>query len=141
MNLNIDPEFKAIIRPLSESEHTKLEKSLLKEGCRDSIIVWNDTIVDGHNRYEICTKNNKPFKTFEIKFSDKEEAIQWIIENQLARRNLTKEEIAYLIGKMYESEKKSMGGNRAQNTIDESQKIPDVQNGEVIEISEVKEST
>ena len=48
--LNIDPEFKNLIRPLRREEYRQLELNLVMEGCREDIIAWNDTIVDGHNR-------------------------------------------------------------------------------------------
>ena len=54
--LNIDPEFKNLIRPLRREEYRQLELNLVMEGCREDIIAWNDTILDGHNRYEICNK-------------------------------------------------------------------------------------
>ena len=54
--LKIDPEFKNLIRPLRREEYRQLELNLVREGCREDIVVWNDTIVDGHNRYEICNK-------------------------------------------------------------------------------------
>lgn len=54
--LNIDPEFKNLIRPLRREEYRQLELNLVVEGCREDIIAWNDTIIDGHNRYEICNK-------------------------------------------------------------------------------------
>lgn len=53
--LNIDPEFKNLIRPLRREEYRQLELNLVMEGCREDIIAWNDTIVDGHNRYEMPT--------------------------------------------------------------------------------------
>ena len=37
---------------------------------RDAIVSWNSTIIDGHNRYEICKKHNIEFQTFEKKFED-----------------------------------------------------------------------
>ena len=58
--LNIDPEFKNLIRPLRREEYRQLELNLVMEGCREDIIAWNDTIVDGHNRYEICNKMRIP---------------------------------------------------------------------------------
>lgn len=86
--LKINPEFRELIPPLSESEYTELEQSILAEGCRNPLCVWNDTIVDGHHRYEICTKHNIPFRTQEIEFESEDAAEVWIISNQLARRNL-----------------------------------------------------
>lgn len=57
--LRIDPEFKNLIRPLRREEYRQLELNLVREGCREDIVVWNNTIVDGHNRYEICNKLHK----------------------------------------------------------------------------------
>ena len=59
--LRIDPEFKAIIPPLQSDERALLEQSIRAEGCRDAIVVWDGTIIDGHNRYEICSRFDVPF--------------------------------------------------------------------------------
>jgi hypothetical protein len=59
------------------------------EGCRDDLIVWNDTLIDGHNRHKICTARNIPFSTAYKEFLDRDDAKLWIIDNQLGRRNLT----------------------------------------------------
>ena len=85
----IDQEFKALIPPLTPDERAGLEASILTEGCRDALIVWGDILIDGHNRYEICTKHNIPYKTQQIEFASRAEARIWIRKNQLARRNLT----------------------------------------------------
>ena len=87
--LKIDPEFKSLIPPLTPDERAGLEASILTEGCRDALIVWGDILIDGHNRYEICTKHNIPYKTQQIEFASRAEARIWIRKNQLARRNLT----------------------------------------------------
>lgn len=87
--LIIDEEFKNLIPPLSDVERKGLEDSILKEGCRDAIITWRGVIVDGHNRYSICTKHNIPFKTLEKDFKSRDEAILYMIDNQKSRRNLT----------------------------------------------------
>ncbi len=103
--LKIDNGFKDLIRPLFKAEYLQLEANLLADGCRHPIITWHDTIIDGHNRYEICTKHHIPFETEEIDFTCREEAVAWICANQLGRRNLTDESRKYLIGKQYEAEK------------------------------------
>jgi len=87
--LKINPEFKNLIPPLTPEEYEGLKQSILKEGCRDSIVVWNNTIVDGHNRYEICTENNIKYKTSETIFDSIFSAREWIIRNQFGRRNLS----------------------------------------------------
>ena len=103
--LKIDKGFQELIRPLFKNEYLQLEENLMSDGCREPIAVWNDVIIDGHNRYKICTEHGIPFAVEEMSFSCREEAIAWICANQLGRRNLTEESRKYLIGKQYESEK------------------------------------
>lgn len=80
--------YKNLIPKLKTQEHEGLEKSILKEGVRDALLVWNDTLIDGHNRLEICEKHNIEYRNEQIQFQNEDEAKVWIIENQLARRNL-----------------------------------------------------
>lgn len=86
--IKIDPEFSNIIPPLTTEEYTALENSIRNEGCRDALVVWNDILIDGHNRYNICQRYEIKFKTIAKNFADRDEAKIWIITNQLARRNL-----------------------------------------------------
>ncbi len=86
--MKIDPEFKALIPALSSQEYGDLELSIIAEGCRDRLVVWNDILLDGHNRYDICMVANIPFKTVQIDLSDRVAAELWILHNQLARRNI-----------------------------------------------------
>lgn len=101
-----DPEFSRFVPPLTEKEHELLEQSILQEGCRDAIVTWNGVILDGHNRYAICTKHRIPFRTKEVLPVSRDEAIVWICKNQMERRNITEENRHYLIGKRYEAEKR-----------------------------------
>jgi len=103
--LKIDPNFKNLIRPLQRKEYLQLEANIMADGCRDAIITWNGYIVDGHNRYEICTTHQIPFEIMEMEFECREAAIAWICSNQLGRRNITEETRKFLIGMQYESEK------------------------------------
>ena len=103
--LKIKKEFKNLIRPLHRQEFLQLEENILSDGCRDPIITWNGYIVDGHNRYEICTKHDVEFKVLEMHFDSDEDAIAWICANQLGRRNISEETRKFLIGMQYESEK------------------------------------
>jgi ParB-like chromosome segregation protein Spo0J len=50
----MNQRFKDIIRPLSESELQLLEQNILRDGIRDPLVVWGDTLIDGHNRYAIA---------------------------------------------------------------------------------------
>lgn len=87
--LIIDPVLKSLIPPLSDEEFKQLEENIRAEGCRDALVIWRGTIVDGHNRYKICQENNISYKTEEKEFADRDEAAEWIIRNQFGRRNLS----------------------------------------------------
>lgn len=86
--MKIDKEFEKLIPPLQDTEFSGLTKSILKYGCQEPIEIWNNTIIDGHNRYKICKANNIPFEVREMDFSDRSEALVYIIEKQFGRRNL-----------------------------------------------------
>ena len=96
MNITIDKEFKSLIPALTDDEYKGLEQSILSEGCRDALVLWGDILVDGHNRYEICTKHGIAFETVQKDFDSREDVIQWIILNQFGRRNLPMYERARL---------------------------------------------
>ncbi len=89
MNIIIDPGFKSLIPPLSKEEYTQLEANVIAEGCRDALVTWGETLIDGHNRLEICQKHGIPFNTAEMEFESREDAKEWIIDNQFGRRNLS----------------------------------------------------
>ena len=87
-DLTVDPEFRDLIPPLNEEELKLLEESLVADGCESPLIVWNGVIIDGHNRYAICRKHDIPFSIQEKNFSSRDDAMLWMLRNQLGRRNL-----------------------------------------------------
>jgi phage N-6-adenine-methyltransferase len=87
--MRIDKDFKNLIPPLSAEEYHLLETSIITEGCRDALVCWQGSILDGHNRYEICKKHDLPYNVTHIDFPDRQSAIVWIIKNQFGRRNLS----------------------------------------------------
>lgn len=121
--LKIDQEFKNLIPPLSVEEKEGLEKSLQLFGCRDKIITWRGIIIDGHNRYEICTKNEIEFETLSMDydFENEEEVKQWIIKNQFARRNISSYQRSILALQLKESiaakAKENQLSSLKQNTV------------------------
>lgn len=107
-NITIDSEFRSLIPALTPDEYKRLETSILEEGCRDALVVWpnidfanddyeNDPdpyviegaiLIDGHNRYEICMSHDIPFQTIQKEFASRDDVKLWMMNNQLARRNL-----------------------------------------------------
>jgi hypothetical protein len=113
-SITILKEIRDYIIPLGEEELYQLEQNILREGCREPLIVWikNDqqVLVDGHNRFKICQKNNIPFKIKKKDFKDLDEVKVWMVENQMGRRNLSADQMSYYRGLKYLSLRKKKGG-------------------------------
>lgn len=111
VTLRIHPELERNLRALTDDERAELERSILAEGCRDAIVVWQeeDTILDGHNRFRICKEQGVPFEVVRISLPSLEAALAWQVRNQFAKRNLTPQEIAYYRGKDYLAADKRQG--------------------------------
>lgn len=88
--LNIDKEFQELLPPLNTEEKNKLSESIRQNGLQEPIVIWEpqNIILDGHNRYEICTQLGMEIKTRNMSFETRESAKLWMLKNQLGRRNL-----------------------------------------------------
>jgi len=110
MELVILPEIQQRLLPLRPEELAELERSVLEEGIRDPLVVWRRNgqliLVDGHHRYELAKKHGLSFQIVERQFDSLDEVLIWIDRNQLARRNLTDEQRAVVIGRLYKALKK-----------------------------------
>ena len=126
----IDEEFKSLCPPLSEDEFNQLMANILSDGCRDPLVIWKEEgiLLDGHHRHSICLENDIPFRTVEISLLNRDTAKDWIIRNQLGRRNLTPTQWTYLLGLRYNLEKKEVpnpeGIGGKSGKIVEGQNVP-----------------
>lgn len=90
MQIKINDVLRSYIDPLSEAEFAALERSILVEGCRDALVLWEDVLVDGHNRYQICQQHGIPFKVTEnTSFKSLDDVKLWMIDNHLGRRSVS----------------------------------------------------
>ena len=112
MQITVDNELKSYIRPLKDEEYEKLKESILIEGIRDPLVVWQGILLDGYHRYKIAQEHGLEYKTVEVELPDRDAAKEWILVNQLGRRNLTEQEASYYRGKLYSARKQSHGGDR-----------------------------
>ncbi len=146
-NIHIEEELRDFIPPLSEEEFAQLEDNILREGCRDALILWKNkdqyVLIDGHNRHRICSAHKLDFKIELKDFKDLDQVKEWMILNQLGKRNISELAKSYLRGEQYELEKKNKTHNLKQN-----QKSPKGQNElsvstaqRLAEINKVSEST
>jgi transcriptional regulator with XRE-family HTH domain len=53
------------------------------------LVVWNDILVDGHHRYEICRKHQIPYAVKNVELTSLEDAKLWAWQHQDNRRNLS----------------------------------------------------
>jgi hypothetical protein len=74
-------------------------------------VVWSErdklTLLDGHNRHEICERVGIEYQLTEMEFHSRQEALDWICRNQLGRRNLSPVDASELRGRMYNGRKKT----------------------------------
>lgn len=118
MKLNIDEEFKNIIPPLAETEFKQLEQNILEEGCRDRIVTWNNIIIDGHNRHNICEKHGIEFDVMAMDhFENRHDVIDWMIHNQIGKRNLSGGTVSYLRGLKLKREKLKQLAEKIQEEV------------------------
>lgn len=118
MNFKIEPEFQDLIPLMSSEEYEMLEKSIIKDGCREPLIIWagENILLDGHNRFKICLENKIKYKTMLMDFDDEDAAKAWMIDNQLSRRNLLPHDFKMLLGMRYKLAKKEPSEKGNQHT-------------------------
>ena len=104
-NIQIDREFKNLTAPISEEEQEILERSLMREGCLEPIIVWRGVILDGHKRYDFCTYEEIEFEVQEMDFTSREEAIIWVCRQRIPDFTIHQPMYRYLVGKWYNCKK------------------------------------
>jgi len=109
MNFKIDDDFKDLIPPLNDLEYETLEQSIIEEGCREPLIIWagENILIDGYNRFKICLENKIEYKVVKREFDNENAAKNWMLMNQLGRRNLSPDNLAILRGQLYKLAKKT----------------------------------
>ena len=97
--------FSKLVQPLRRASFRRLEQGIAKNGCDAPIPVWKRFVLEDFERYSICVKLQVPFLIQEMDFCCWEEAVVWVCEKQLRRKDLTEERRKYLIGVQLEAER------------------------------------
>lgn len=131
-DLTVDKEFEELLPVLLPEELENLENGILQHGMLDPIKIWQEPdtgkwiIIDGHNRYNILKKHNIDWHYWQdYKIMDeletREDVKQWMLEQQLGRRNLSdaeKYEIVQKFKSVFQKkakENQSLGGKGLAN--------------------------
>ena len=114
-DFTIDPEIESLLPKLTAEEFETLRQLVLGGDHVDPLVILNikdngRVLGDGHNRKKICEGEGIPFTTRQLMMPNRAAAIQWVIDNQFGRRNLTDERRAYYRGKEYLNKKQAHGG-------------------------------
>ncbi len=113
INLKIDPEFQSQIPPLTDDEFKQLEENILKEGkLLSPLIVWNNTLVDGHNRYAILQKHPEIyFSTMPLPFEKPRRSHRVDLPESVGAAQPDPGTETLPPWKQYEAETRKLGGN------------------------------
>jgi hypothetical protein len=125
MAITIHPDLQSLIPPLRPEERAQLEANIVAYGCHDPLIIWQEEqiLLDGHNRYAICTQHSLDYGLHEVSLPDWDSAQLWILRHQRGRRNSTPNQLSYMRGKEYEIQRRQ--GKRTDLTSGKSyQKLP-----------------
>ena len=142
--MKIKEEFKNLIPALSVEEFKQLEENCLAEGIRDAIITWHGYIIDGHNRYEIATKNELQYESIEKSFDSEDDVKEWMIHNQFGRRNLSNYQrsvLALELESVFSAKAKEQQGKRTDLLAMLPKSEPINTRKEIAKIADVKERT
>lgn len=113
--LHTDPELIRLSIPFSQEELSKLESSLMENGCLEPIIIWNGVILDGHKRYKICVDENIEYEIEDMEFQNSIEAAIWICSKRVKQYSKRSAPYLYLIGKWYDYQKRYNFENKKKN--------------------------
>ena len=92
-------ELQNLIQPLQEEELHGLEKNIIENGCKDSLVIWQTSekkvskssvsdeeicvLIDGHNRYKVCKKHHITFNIVLMFFDNLQEAKNYMLDLQM----------------------------------------------------------
>lgn len=105
----IKPWLQELIRPRTSCEQANLKADIEINGLSTPIVLTtidgeDNCLVDGHGRLECYQQLQRSTIPFTVKtFNNQDEIRVWVYRKQLGRRNLTKQDRAYLIGSLPDS--------------------------------------
>lgn len=96
-----DPAFRELDIPLNPAQRRDLDKRISKGTPTEPIPVWQNYILTGHERYDLCEKYHRFYRIRDMQFSRKYEAVAWVCREQLKRQELCRPAVCWLICRLY----------------------------------------
>lgn len=122
--LLIDDEFKSLDIPLTTDQYVTLEYQIRKGLYREPVLVWNDYIIEGFQRYNLYQKYHTFYRVIPEFLSNRYLAVAWSCRKQLTRTDLTANAEAWLLYRLYNTEQKIEQKKRAKDTFQYKQLSP-----------------
>ena len=119
----IDEEFGALLPELNKEAYAWLENNIVQYGCREPLVLWGNTLIDGYHRYAISLKHDVPYNTVTMEFKSRDAVVVWIISTQIARRNLNPTQLSYYRGLHYNAEKRIIKNEGGKNQYSEQDEV------------------
>ena len=89
MEFTINPEYESLVPKLSKDQFDLILRSIKENGQQEPIIINNKgVILDGHHRFKICRSLGIECKFSERNFPNIFEEKLYVIDSNLARRQL-----------------------------------------------------
>ena len=124
----LDAEFQGLLPALDKETYRLLEENLFEHGCLSPLVLWEGILIDGHNRYQICTEHNIPFSTIDKEFDSRAEVVIWIISNQISRPNLTPLQLSHFRRLHHRADLSLVTNKRGNNQYSDKKEV-ESQNG------------
>ena len=101
---HISPEIRILVQKNKTYENRLLKEKILNREMIPTVIIWNDTVIDDIDIYEMCIDKRIEFRICSMEFPSVYHAYSWICSNQLKRNDLTNTMKRFLLGYMAMSE-------------------------------------
>lgn len=99
----INDEYHSAVPRPTDHEYSALEWKILERGQQEPIVVnENMVILDGHTRYDIMSQRGMEIKYIVRKFANEKEEMQYVVESNVMRRQLTNYARLESVRKMYD---------------------------------------
>lgn len=121
-----DEEFRTLLPPHSSEERETLERLIVEDGrANEAVVVWKEEniLVDGYTRHEICEDRGLPYDVRFKSFQDRTDAIIWVRQNQIGRRNLTEQTKKAQLGKLAREMEANQSGKSTHEKVNVAKEL------------------
>lgn len=121
-NIKVLTEIETLLPPLTDEQLEGLEQAIIRtNGPNDALWLWGDILVDGHNRYRLCRKNDLPYETKQV-WEDAEtlDEVKFLMrEAACHQRNIPPDKVSQMKVEMveYKQEYEDMSRMEAVETV------------------------